>query len=369
MPTKLFIVRPTLGEGGADRVTLTLLRELPRERFEPTLVLMRAEGVLLSEVPPDVQIRSLDARSLWTAWIPLVMLLREHRPQILFSTSSGTNMIAALAQLLSDRAGRLVLSERTSLQSSSSWKKRIQRWLKRVLYPCADRVTTVSRGLKQELIEHLGLPQTMISVVYNPIIDARLETEAAEPVQHRWFTDKGEAEKQVVLAAGRLVPQKDYPTLLRSFAELRRTRDARLVILGEGPERSGLERLAETLGVSRDVDFPGYDSNPFRYMARCSVFVLSSRSEGLPGALIQAMACGAPVIATDCPFGPAEILETPGSGILVKVGDSGGLASALRRLLDDREKQRRMGAEARIAAQRFSVERVMSNYIEALIES
>ncbi|MBT8467168.1 MAG: glycosyltransferase [Deltaproteobacteria bacterium] len=366
MPAKLFIVRPTLGEGGADRVTLTLLRELPRERFDLTLVLVRKEGVLLPEVPPDVTIRCLEARSLWTAWLRLTLLVRAHRPDILFSTSGGANMIAAIAHLLTGINGRLVLSERNALRSGISWKKRLQRWLKRALYPSADRITTVSRGLKQELVQELGLPAGSISVIYNPIVEPRLEAQAAEPVSHPWFVEGPQTGAEVILAVGRLVPEKDFATLLRAFTEVRRTHDARLLILGEGPCRGELKELAATLGVPDEVALPGYDPNPFRYMSRCGIFVLSSRFEGLPGALIQAMACGAPVISTDCPYGPAEILERPGSGILIPVGDSGALAAAIRKLLDDPGRRQRMAAEARVAAERFSVERVISNYIEVL---
>jgi len=364
---QLFIVRPTMGEGGADRVTLTLLRELPRSRFAPTLVLMRHEGVLLPEVPRDVQVCSLEARSLWTAWIALTRLVRAHRPEVLFSTSSGTNLIAAIAHRLSGRAGRLVLSERGALRSTLSWKKVLQRRLKRTLYPSADLITSVSAGLKQEMVQDLGLPPESISVIYNPIVDARLEAQAAEPLNHPWFAKASKPEEGVVLAAGRLVPEKDFATLFRAFADVRRNHDVRLLVLGEGPERGALERLAEDLGVADYIALPGYDVNPFRYMSRCKMFVLSSRFEGLPGALIQAMACEAPVIATDCPFGPSEILERPDTGILVPVGDSQCLATAMRRLLDEPETRRRMAAAGRAASQRFSVEKVISDYIEVLI--
>ncbi len=367
MPDTLYIVRPTLGLGGADRVTLTLLQHLPRDLFCPTLVLMRKEGELVADLPSNVPLLTLDARSLWTAWIPLAKLLLGNPPDILFSTSSGTNIIAALAYLLTGSSGRLVLSERGLLRTELSWKKKFQSRLKRILYPHADRITAVSKGVKEELVHQLRLRPESISVVYNPIVDANLESLAAEPVPHPWFGAELENGRPVVLAAGRLVPEKDHATLLRAFAELRETHEARLVILGDGPLRSELEDLSCALGISDAISFPGYDPNPFMYMSRCQVFVLSSRFEGLPGALIQAMACGAPVISTDCPSGPSEILEPPDSGALVPVGDTIRLAEEIKRLLDDPETRRKRGEAARVAAQRFSVDRIMNNYVEALL--
>jgi len=328
---------------------------------------MHEEGELLSEVPADVPIRSLRARSLWTAWLPLATLVRKGRPDILFSTSSGTNIIAALAHLLTGSFGRLVLSERSVLRTELSWRKKLQKWLKRLLYPRADQITAVSQGVKEELVTRLHLRPESISVVYNPIVDANLESLAAESVPHPWFGAELENGRPVVLAAGRLVPEKDHATLLRAFAELRETHEARLVILGDGPLRSELEDLSSALGISDAISFPGYDPNPFMYMSRCQVFVLSSRFEGLPGALIQAMACGAAVISTDCPSGPSEILEPPDSGALVPVGDTIRLAEEIKRLLDDPETRRKRGEAARVAAQRFSVDRIMNNYVEALL--
>ncbi len=367
MPSSLYIVRPTLGVGGADRVTLSLLRHLPRDLFSPSLVLMRNEGELLTEIPVDVPIHSLGARSLWTAWLPLMRLLKTDRPEILFSTSSGTNVVASLAHLLTGSTSRLVLSERGLLRTELSWKRKLLKWLKRVLYPRADRITAVSQGVKAELVTRLHLRPESISVVYNPIVDARLDSLAAEPVSHPWFGDQLEKGPPVILTAGRMVPEKDHATLLRAFAELRKTHEARLVILGNGPLQTELEDLADSLGITDTISFPGYDPNPFKYMSRCQMFVLSSRFEGLPGALIQAMACGTPVISTDCPSGPSEILEPPDSGALVPVGDTIRLAEEIKRLLDDPEARRKRGEAARLAAQRFSVDSTMNSYVESLL--
>lgn len=363
MPRHLCIVRPTLDVGGADRVTLTLLRHLPRGLFRPSLVLIRQDGRLLSEVPEDVQIRFLPAGSLWTAWLPLARLVQRERPDILLSTSSGANIIAALAYLLSGRRGRLVLSERGMLRTELSWKKLIQSWLKRVLYPTADCITAVSQGVKDDLVQQLHLRPEAVTVIYNPVVDGRLDELAAEPVLEPWFAD----ERPTILTAGRLVHEKDYSSLLTAFSHITEETDSRLAILGTGPLRSALEEQAEELGLGERIAFLGFEPNPFRFMSRCSVFALSSLYEGLPGVLIQAMACGAAVVSTDCPAGPSEIVSNGIDGILVPVGDPRELGNAIHRLLTDDSLRRQLGANARVSSRRFTTERSLPAFCQALL--
>lgn len=362
-PSSLFVVRPTLGQGGADRVTLTLLRALDRRRFRPTLVLMRREGALLGELPADVPLLDLGGRRLWTAWLPLARLLRRESPQILLSTSSGANLIACLARALARRPTRLVLSERNVLfRGQGRLKQRLQALLKRWLYRRADCVTAVSRGVADDLRRHLRLPPERLRVVYNPVLTPDLEELAAAAPPHPWLAGAD----PVILGAGRLVPAKGFDHLLRSFAELGPEPAARLVILGEGPERQALERLSESLGVADRVALAGFALNPFCFLSRCAVFVLSSRFEGLPGVLIQAMACGAAVVATDCPAGPAEIVTDGVDGFLVPVDDRRAMVARVARLLEDDSLRSRIGRAARRSARRFSLEAVLGGYEAAL---
>lgn len=359
----LLVVRTGLGMGGADRVTLTLLAALPRDRFEISLALMRAEGELLGELPSDVPVDALGARSLWTAWLPLIRVLRRRRPGIVLSTSSGTNIIAVLAGLLAGGGARLVLSERGLLfRGRRSPRKLALFAAKRLLYRRADEITAVSAGVKADLVHHLKLDPARVRVVYNPIVTPELERLAAAPAGHPWLDQP----TPVVLAAGRLVAEKDFALLVRSFARLRARRPVRLVILGEGPQRGELERLIAELELGDDVQLPGFDPNPFRFMSRCAVFVLSSRFEGLPGALIQAMACGAPVVACDCPTGPAEIVTDGEDGLLVPVGDEAALAAAVGRLLDEPALRHRLARAGRRSSGRFAVAPALGDYVAAL---
>lgn len=345
-------------------MSLTLLRQLSREKFDLSLVLIKKDGVLLEDLPPDVRVHVLDASNVLTAWCPLSRLLRQHQPDVLFSTSSGTNVTAVWASWLARCAGRVLLSERNVLfHGQKTWKRRLMTTFKRFTYERADLVTAVSQGVKDDLIARLHLPPDKIQVVYNPILTSDLPVLADEPIDHPWFAEN----IPIILGVGRLVPEKDFATLLRAFALVRATRPCRLLILGEGNGRTELIQLAQTLGIAPDVDLPGFDKNPFKYMARCTAFVLSSRFEGLPGVLIQAMACGAPVIATDCPSGPAEIITADGQdGFLTPVGDAQAIAEKILFLLDNPEKRDAMGWHGRQSAERFRAETVLARYVAAI---
>jgi glycosyltransferase involved in cell wall biosynthesis len=353
-----------MGQGGADRVTLTLLRTLDRRSFRPALILMRSEGALLAELPDDVPVHDLGSASLWTAWWPLARTLRRLGPDTVFSTSSGANLIAVIGARLCGRETRLVLSERNVLYRDQG---RIKRWLlarlKRWLYPRADCVTAVSRGVAEDLTRRLDLPPSRIRVVYNPVVTPEIPSLAAAASPHAWLAEQ----VPVVLGVGRLVRAKGFDLLLDAFADLQRP--ARLILLGEGPLRGVLGRQARDLGVEDRVWFAPYDPNPFRYMARCTVFALSSRHEGLPGALIQAMACGAAVVASDCAAGPSEIVEDGVSGLLVPVADRQAMVAAIDGLLTDSELRLRIGRRAPEAVRRFSLEEVLEGYVEVLSEA
>ena len=364
---KVLLFRPTLGEGGADRVTITLLRHLNRQSVSPLLVLVKRAGALMDEVPKDIPVIDLKAGRLRFSWLRLASVLRREKPDVLFSTSSGGNLIAALAhRIADDPKRRLILSERNTFSHVRREKR--PRWLPvvtvtRRCYARADRIIAVSEGVAKDLVESLRLPQALVTAIHNPVVDDELLDLAERPAEHPWLAE----DVPVVLAAGRLVPQKDYPLLLRAFSRIRRRRALRLIILGEGESRTQLERLAERLGIRSDVDFHGFVKNPFPYMKHCTIFVLSSRFEGLPGALIQAMACGAPVISTDCPSGPAEIITPGDSGLLVPVGDEVGLTAAMERLLDDAALRIAFTEAGKTAAGAFAVSSMVRQYEEELL--
>ena len=188
-----------------------------------------------------------------------------------------------------------------------------------------------SRGLANQLIDTTGIRREQVHTIRYPVVSREIRSKAEEPTHHPWLDNK---ELPVILAAGRLVPEKDFPTLLHAFLRLATRRPVRLIVLGKGPQRQVLQDLAQELGIAEKVDFPGFVENPFAFMARASLFVLSSRYEGLGIVLIQAMACGCPVVSTACSFGPSEILEDGRWGELVPVDNAGALADAMNRTLD-----------------------------------
>ncbi len=359
-PKRLFIVRPSLTTGGADRVTVTLLRELDRERFEITLVLLHERGELLAEVPADVRVAGLGGGNIVTGALALRRLVARESPDIVFSTSSGTNVTAALA--LGRSRVRLVLSERNGLvRDQPRHKLALLLAAKRLLYRRADCVTAVSRGVAADLERRLGLDPRRIATVYNPISIPEEGAAGSAPPSERL-----DGSVPVILAAGRLVHAKGFDVLLRALAIARQRTPCRLIILGEGPLRESLRELALELGVAEHLSMPGFVTDPFSYMRGAAVFALSSRFEGLPGALIQAMACGAAVVATDCPFGPNEIVTHEKDGMLVPPESPEPLAQALAQLLEEPGRRRELGQAARRSARRFSVETTMPYYLDAL---
>lgn len=358
---RLTVFLPSLEGGGAERSIAIVANGLAARSVDVDLVLAAAEGPFLDEVSARVTVVDLASASVLSALPGLVCHLRSTKPDALLSAMSHANVVATLAHRLAYSRARLVLSERAHLSSllqvHRSLRMRLTRRLMAFTYPMADRIVTVSRGVAVDLARHVDVGDR-IQTIYNPVVEPRLTELAAMAPTNRWLRDK---DAPVVLAAGRLIEQKDFSTLIEAFARLRRSRPVKLVILGDGPLRGTLRKQAEALGVADDADLPGFDPNPFGAMRACDVFVLSSRFEGLPGVLIQAMACGARVVSTDCPSGPREVLEDGRWGRLVPVGDAPALADALAAALDDTNPP-----NVRSRASAFSADAAVDAYARAL---
>jgi glycosyltransferase involved in cell wall biosynthesis len=387
-------IRSLGGGGGAERMVVQLAGACAERGLRVDLVLGRREGHFLHAIPSGVRCVDLRGRSalgvlpavlrdphtaahfapvLFSARPPWVLgcvpaltrYLRRERPEALFSALNYSNLVALWARRLADVPLRLVISERNTLSMQVAHDRRRRERalpsLVRRFYPWADVVAAVSSGVADDLARVAGLPRADIEVIYNPVVDASLAGQAEAELDCAWFAPSA---PPVILGVGKLKPQKDFPTLLHAFARLRAERAARLLILGQGPERRRLLRLARSLGIAADVALPGFVRNPFRYMARASVFVLSSAWEGLPGVLIQAMACGCPVVSVDCPSGPAEILESGAHGPLVPVGDAPALARAIARVLDAPP----AAAALRARAADFSAERCAARIVALLLD-
>ena len=363
---RVLLFRPTLGQGGADRVTVTLLRHMDRSVFEPVLVLVRRKGVLLSEVPPDVPVIELKARRLRSSWYLLAKLLRRMSPDVLFSTSSGSNAVASFAHLLSGTKCRLVLSRRNILKGHEVDSLRARAFLPflGILHRRADSIIAISQGVADDLESVLRVPRRLVSVIYNPLPEEILRAGRQGTPPHPWFQD----DIPVLLAVGRLVEQKGYPILLEAFSKVRKQRAARLIILGEGVLLDDLKRLCGKLGISDDVHFAGWVSDPSAYMRWCTLFVLASKWEGLCTALLEALGSGAAAVSTDCHAGPAELITSGENGILVPNGDVDAMASAIEKLLSEDPLRRRLGENARRRARAFAAPTIVARYEEALLD-
>jgi len=325
---RLAILQQNLASGGCERMMINLATEWSKCGIPVDLVLVTREGAYLPLVPPEIRIIDLGARRTLTAVPPLVRYLHRERPRAMLSGLVHINTIAIIAKSIAPQT-RVVISERNTPTLDKKDRHpatRLGYKLAPYLYPRADAIIAVSGGVADDLSASAGLARQRIEVINNPVITDQTLKLAREEFRHSWFEPGA---PPVILAAGRLAPAKDYPTLLRAFAKLRPTRSCRLMILGEGSLLSELTQLAAELGIKRDVEFVGFVINPYAVMSQAALFVLSSRWEGSPNALVEAMACGVPVVATDCPSGPREILAGGKYGPLVLVGDVDGLAAAM----------------------------------------
>jgi len=320
--------------GGAEKVLVNLASGFIERGLNVDLVLVRATGPYLEQVSSKVRIVDLKARSVPSSLPKLTHYLRQVRPTTLLAALHYPCEIAVLAKRLAGVSTRVIVSEHNTLSQEAARipQKSVQLspLAARLIYPWADGIVAVSQGVADDLAKITRLSSDRIPVIYNPIVLPELFTLAQEPVEHCWFKP---GESPVILGVGRLHPQKDFPTLIRAFAEVRKVQQARLMILGDGPERQSLTNLISELGLAEDVALPGFVQNPYAYMAKASVFVLSSAWEGLGNVLVEAMAIGTPVISTNCESGPEEILAKGKYGALVPVGDSTAIAQAVTSIL------------------------------------
>ncbi|MBI5431131.1 MAG: glycosyltransferase [Nitrosomonadales bacterium] len=353
---------PTLHGGGAERVMANLAIAFCERGIGVDLVLLKAEGPYLRELPPGVRVIDLDAPRLLAGLAALARYLRRERPLAMLAAMNHANVGAMLAALLSRSRVPIVVSEHNaasvSLDQDPGIKTAVLKMLMRALYPRARNIVAVSQGVADDLGSLLHLDTNRIRVIPNPIVNGKIRALAEQPVSHPWLSDKS---VPVILAVGRLTLQKDFETLLRALGKAAKQRPMRLMILGEGELRNTLESLVAELGLSQVVALPGFVDNPYAYMKRADMFVLSSRWEGFGNVLVEAMACGVPVISTDCPSGPAEILENGKWGRLVPVGDADALALAM---LDTLEHP---GLSPAQRATDFSVDKAADAYLALLL--
>ena len=398
-------VLPGLGGGGAERITLRLAQSLMERGHRADLVIPCFAGDYRAAIPRGLRlyrgrfphtdrtflrevqrsgaaVTALGVNPLAVAWVGLVLgrthpgvrvrrqrslyasvhildrYLRRARPQVLVSALPNADAAAVYAAELTDRAVPVVVTVHNNIAAAYA-----PEWLEaaRTLYPWADAVVAVSGGVAESVRRSVGVAAERVRTIHNPISADNIRRLAQEEVMHPWFAD---GEPPVVLSVGREAPQKDHPTLVKAFGLARREVDSRLVILGKlsASYRARLRSLARGLGVEGDLGFVDFDENPYRYMRRAGLLALSSRWEGLPTVILEALACGTPVVSTDAPYGPREILGAWGD--LPPVGDAPALARALVATLRG---ERPTEEALRARAADFSEEKAADAYV-ALFE-
>ena len=331
--TRVAIYMPSLEGGGAERAMVDLANGLQSEGLTMDMVVIRDDGPWRALMASDVSLVALRSRWTLTGFVKLLRYLRRARPEVVVANGTSSIILAMFARTLSPGftvVARIPVNLSAGL-AAVNLKWRVMRAAQSWLLPRVDAIVTNSLGSSTDIGRNLPTASARVRTIYNPVVWPGLPEQAGMPVQHPWFQRE---DTPVILSVGRLEPQKDHATLIRAFALVARQRDARLVVLGEGSARRNLVNLTHEFGIADRVDLAGFHANPFAFMAKSRLFVLSSTQEGMPNVLIQAMACGTPVVSTDCPSGPREVLEDGRWGPLVPVGDVDALADAMLATLD-----------------------------------
>lgn len=322
------------GDGGVERMVNELITGLLEEGHAVDVLVLKARGGHFAELPAGANVIRLRNQHAWRAAGEVARYLRRARPAALLAAKDRAGRAAVRARRRAGVPTRVAIRIGNTLSESLAGRSRLRRWLRygliRRSYPHADAIVAVSQGVAEDVVATSGVPAARVHVVPNPVLTPALYARAREQPEHPWLAAKS---TPVILAVGRLTRQKEFPTLLRAFARVRARLECRLIVLGEGEERSALAGLARELEVDEDADFPGFAANPYAHMAGADLLVLSSAWEGSPNVLTEALALGVPVVSTDCRSGPREVLADGRYGPLVPVGDAEALADAIVRTL------------------------------------
>ena len=343
---------------------LTLANGLAERGCTVDIVLASGDGALIGEVAKPVQVHALNAHRVLTSVPAFIRHVRRSRPHTVVSAPDSINLILPWLKRFGLLKARTILTVHNNMskyaEDEGVWYHKMLPYLITRSYPHADQIVTVSEGIANDLFRLSEELRAKTTVIHNPVVDQSMPAKAQESVDHPWLQNEAH---RAILGIGRFMPQKDFPLLLRAFAQVNhREGDTKLILLGDGPDRSELRSLARELDIADSVDMPGFISNPYAYLAKASLFVLSSIHEGLPTVLVEALACGCPVVSTNCPSGPDEILEGGKWGQLVPVGDVNALAHAMVTTLENPPDS----AQLKQRAESFSVAVAVDRYCQTL---
>lgn len=357
---KIAIILPDLGGGGAERLHVHLANDWVEHGFSVEFVLLRKKGALLSLLASEVTVSDLGVDRIRDAIFPLAVHLRRSRPQVVLAAMWPLTSAVVFSWLFAGRMGRLFLSDHENLSSSYIRQRRAKpsylRNLIRFTYPLANGIIAVSRGVADDLCFLGGLTANRARIIYNPAATGVSPLRESLGVQRQLW---GDGFDRHILTVGRLSLQKDHVTLIKAFAMLPKDLNAKLVILGDGPLRAELSALVAELGLQERVALPGFSTEPYPWFRSADLFVLSSRWEGFGNVIVEALECGIPVVSTNCPSGPDEILEDGLYGKLVPVQDPVALAKAMVQSFNETQDREALMRRARD----FSVRKISDEYL------
>src|SRR5690625_1750570 len=350
-----------LGGGGAARTILNIVNHLDRTKFEPILVTLDFTYDYEQYVKDDVTFIKLPTKRLRKSMIPLAKLIRNERPDVLFSTVATYNVITILAKLLSLTNVRVIVREAALLGGT----KREDRKLKvyGFLYKFANRVVALSEGVKENVIKKYNVKEDKLTVIYNPVDLSHIDKQSTNERLPENLVAILKQNERLIVTAGRLVEEKDQRTLLNAFQLVRREMNCQLAILGEGELEEDLKRYATDLGIANDVHFVGFQQNPYVFFKHADVFALTSRSEGFGHVLVEALATKTPIATTRCNPGADEVLANGEYGKVCDVGDAETMAQHMIELLNLTEAERtKIVEKGRKRANQFAVEKIVEQY-------
>jgi len=362
MKKKVMFVIPSLAGGGAEKVLNDLLRHLDKDKYAISLALFEKKGVYLSNVPGYVKIYDLKKKNRYSFFklvIQMTKLIREIKPNTVLSFMSYTNIAVVLSKLLSSYRFNLVIAEHTHLESDLAYARyrKVKKFLYQRLFNYANLIVVPSAGIKQHLVKIFGSKEEKIRIISNPLNPVNINRFKNEVINRKVLG-------KYILAIGRLTKEKNFSLLLKAYALIHEDIEEKLVILGEGEDKEACKKLAKNLGIHKRVLFPGFQKNPYKFMKNASIFVLSSLWESFAIVLAEAMACGTPVISTDCPSGPNEIITNDKNGILVPSNDEKALAQAMLHLLNDKNLRIKFSKAGKKRASDFRIEKILPQYEE-----
>lgn len=356
---KVTLFLPSLAAGGAERTNLNLGSALASAGCSVTLLLQRFEGSLTSEVPPNVNVVSLNSGRSLTSLIPLTRYMKKAKPDFFVANMGHGNIISLWARALSQSHTHIIVCQHSLLSAEckahKNWQYKILPWSYRHFLPSADAIIAVSNAVADDLSYCANIARDRITIIYNAVIGPDFDQRMHEVNAHPWLAET----VPFILGAGRLVAEKDFASLIKAFAIVRKERNLRLIIAGQGELFNYLNLLADELNVTDYIAFIDHQSNPLPFIRKAAALVVSSRYEGMSNVLVEALACGTNVVSTDC-GGPAEILENGRYGQLVPVGDITAMTEAITTAIEHPKDSEFLQQRGKI----FSYERAAQSYIK-----